>query len=142
MQPPNKALELTPRGGERDRVDFDGWKRLDCIPDLQGGAAQRQGVGRAIDGRQSKAESSRSHTYASRQWKCSLGASEVAPWRLEHARRGERICTDAIGMSISKPSSSCRGDWNATSEAVDDAPWRLECHLRGGRRRALALEMP
>jgi hypothetical protein len=46
MQPPNKALELTPRGGERDRVDFVGWKRLDCIPDLQGGAAQRQIVGR------------------------------------------------------------------------------------------------
>ena len=49
MLPPNRALELTPRGGERDRVDFDGWKRLDCIPDLHCGAADGQAVGLLIN---------------------------------------------------------------------------------------------
>jgi hypothetical protein len=44
---PNKPLELTPLRFEQDRSDFASWMLLDCIPDLQGGAAQRQGVGRA-----------------------------------------------------------------------------------------------
>jgi hypothetical protein len=60
VQPPNKALELTPRGGEQDRGDFDGWFWLDCIPDLQGGAAQRQIVGRpAVECRSDQSASDR-----------------------------------------------------------------------------------
>jgi hypothetical protein len=42
--PPNTPLELTPLRGERDRGDFEGWKQLDCIPDLsarRGSAAER-----------------------------------------------------------------------------------------------------
>ena len=42
---PNKPLELTPLRVERDRADFEGWFPFNCIPDLQGGAAQRQAVG-------------------------------------------------------------------------------------------------
>jgi hypothetical protein len=42
---PNKPLELTPLRVEQDRSYFEGWFRLDRLPDLQGGAAQRQDDG-------------------------------------------------------------------------------------------------
>jgi hypothetical protein len=29
--PPNRRLQLTPLGGERDRADFESWNRLDTF---------------------------------------------------------------------------------------------------------------
>jgi len=43
--PPNTALELTPQSGEQDRRDFGIWNQPRRLPDLSGGAAQRQAVG-------------------------------------------------------------------------------------------------
>ena len=44
--PPNKALQRTPLRVDRDHSDFEGWKPLDTCTDLDGGAAERQAVGR------------------------------------------------------------------------------------------------
>src|SRR5262245_27434733 len=44
--PPNTALELTPQSGEQDRRDFGIWNQPRRLPDLSGGAAQRQAVRR------------------------------------------------------------------------------------------------
>jgi hypothetical protein len=32
---PNKGFQRTALGAERDRSDFDSWKRLDSFPDLE-----------------------------------------------------------------------------------------------------------
>jgi hypothetical protein len=52
--PPNKPLELTPLCVEQDPRDFESWFRLNAFPFYRGGAAQRHGVGRHLDGTRSR----------------------------------------------------------------------------------------
>ena len=42
-------MEPTPLRVEQDRCDFEGWNRLDSFPDLEGGAAHAQAVGRRLE---------------------------------------------------------------------------------------------